>query len=329
MVKRRQFIKILTGASAGLLIPLPSLPAEIDSKKDKWGKLLPLRNFGKTNEKVTMLGLGGFHIGRMNDRDAQATVETAIEGGIRFIDSAESYQDGGSEVNIGKFIVPKYRDDVFIMTKTTARDGKTARKHLEGSLKRMNTDYLDLWQIHSVQDEKDVKNRIDKGVLDVLLKAKQEGKVRHIGFTGHTTTEGHRTMVRQAGNELETCQMPINVLDPTYSSFIKEVLPELRTNNFGVIAMKTLAGGSFFGGGFDGNQNEENQVMDHITMQEAMHFVWSLPVDVLVTGPKTPAMLQEKIDLANSFTGMTEGKRQALIDRVAHFAEKDIEYYKR
>ena len=93
--------------------------------------------------------------------------------------------------------------------------------------------------------------------------------------------------------------------------------------------MKTLAGGSFFGGGFDGNQNEENQVMDHITMQEAMHFVWSLPVDVLVTGPKTPAMLKEKIDLAKSFTGMTEGKRQALIDRVAHFAEKDIEYYKR
>ncbi|MFW6101711.1 MAG: aldo/keto reductase [Bacteroidota bacterium] len=86
---------------------------------------------------------------------------------------------------------------------------------------------------------------MDNGVLDVVLKAKQEGKVRHIGFTGHTTTEGHRAMVRQAGNELETCQMPANVLDPTYSSFIREVLPELRTNNFGVIAMKTLAGGSF------------------------------------------------------------------------------------
>lgn len=329
MVKRRKFIKILSGASAGLLLPLPSLPAVIDKKRDKWGELLPLRDFGKTNEKVTMLGLGGFHIGRMNDREAQATVETAMEGGIRFIDSAESYQDGGSEKNIGKFIVPKYRDEVFIMTKTTSRDGKTARKHLEESLKRMNTDYLDLWQIHSVKDEQDVKNRIDNGVLDVVLKAKQEGKVRHIGFTGHTTPEGHQSMVRLAGDELETCQMPVNVLDPTYSSFIKEVLPKLKTNNFGVIAMKTLAGGSFFGGGFDGNQNEENQVMDHITMQEAMHFVWSLPVDVLVTGPKTPAMLQEKIDLAQSFTDMTEDKRQALIDRVAHFAEKDIEYYKR
>ncbi|MFP4621917.1 MAG: aldo/keto reductase [Bacteroidales bacterium] len=328
MVKRRQFIKILTGASAGLLIPLPSLPAEIDSKKDKWGKLLPLRDFGKTNEKVTMLGLGGFHIGRMNDRDAQATVETAIEGGIRFIDSAESYQDGGSEKNIGKFIVPKYRDEVFIMTKTRATDRKTAEEHLEGSLRRMNTDYLDLWQMHSIEDPEDAENRINQGVLDVMLKAKQEGKVRHIGFTGHTTTTGHNRMIDLAG-ELETCQLPINVLDPNDQSYINEVLPSLRKNNYGVIAMKTLAGGSFFGGGFDGNRGEKEKVMDILKMQEAMHFVWSLPIDVLVTGPKTPAMLQEKIDLAKSFTGMTEGKRQALIDRVAHFAEKDIEYYKR
>ncbi len=327
MANRRDFLKILTGASMAALLPLPSFSTPFQKRKrDKWGELLPVREFGNTGEKVTMLGVGGFHIGKMDDYEAQKTIETAIEGGIRFVDSAESYQSGGSERNIGKFL-PKYRDEVYLMTKTRAKDAKTARQHLEGSLKRLKTDYLDLWQIHDIKSAEDVNSRIESGVLDVLLQAQQEGKVRHIGFTGHTRPNAH-THIMDKSNDLQTCQIPVNLLDPGYNSFIKNVLPTLVNKKIGVIAMKTLAGGGFFGGGFEGNYRQKNQVVDFITIKDAMHFVWSLPIDVLVTGADNAEMLQEKINLANSFTSLSDSERDTLIAKVAHMAGKTVEYYK-
>lgn len=327
MATRRNFIKILSGASMGLFLKVSGMDNLYFGHSDKWGNLLPMKPLGKTGKKVTLLGLGGFHFGRLNDYEAQEMTETTINGGIRFIDSAESYQDGGSEEKIGKFLVPKYRDELFIMTKTRAKDSKEAIKDLEGSLRRLKSDYLDLWQMHSINSENDAESRIENGVLDVFLKAKEEGKVRHIGFTGHVTPKAHLKMLEIA-DVMETCQMPMNVLDPTYNSFIEEVLPVLIDKKIGVIAMKTLAGGAFFGGGFDGNQRREKNIMDLISVKEAMHFVWSFPIDVLVTGPKDSAMLQEKIDLLNNFVSLTDEQKKELINRVAQFASLKIEYYK-
>lgn len=328
MIPRRTFLKILGGASAGTLIPIPIVACSDNKKveRDKWGELLPRRDFGKTGEKVTMLGLGGFHLGRMTDKVAQETVETAIAGGIRFIDSAESYVDGESEVKIGKYITPKYRDEVYLMTKTRATDRKTAEEHLEQSRKRMDTDVIDLYLMHAVNSKEDVENRMNNEVLDVLLEAKAAGKIRHVGFSGHTTIDAHSRLL-ELSNEIEACMMPVNIIDPSYKSYIKNILPKLLEQKAGVIAMKTLAGGAFFGKGFDGRGEKAHNVMDEVSLQEALHFVWSLPVGVLVTGAKDAAMLQEKIDLAKSFTSMGQQAQDALIDKVAHFAG-EVEYYK-
>jgi len=326
-MERRTFIRVLSGSAIATVLPLNKIYSNPISLKDKWGDLLPLRAFGKTQIQVTMLGLGGFHIGRMEDKLAQQTIEAAISGGIRFIDTAESYQDGVSEEKLGRLLVPKYRNEVFVMTKTRAEDRKTAQSQLEGSLKRLQCDYLDLWQMHDIKNVADAKKRIEQGVLDVMLEAKQKGKIKHLGFTGHTNPEGLNYLA-QYSDELEACMLPVNVLDPSYNSFIKNSLPVLLEKNIGIIAMKTMAGGSFFGGGFDGWKKEKNIVMNDVSMKEAMHFVWSLPVGVLVTGPKTVEMLQEKIDLVKSYVKMTEPEQETLIKKVAHWAGTEIEYYK-
>ncbi len=289
---------------------------------------IPLRPFGRTNEDVTMLGLGGWHIGEMNERDAQAAIEAAIDGGIRFFDSAESYQRGGSERYLGRFLVPKYREDVYLMSKTTARTGSGARKHLEQTLKRLQTDYLDLWQVHAIISPKDVDQRIDAGVLDVMEQALAEGKTRHIGFTGHTDPTAHLHLLNIT-DIFHAVQCPVNVVDVGYKSFIQTVLPVAVERNMGVIAMKTLANGGFFGGSSHGQHGNRPKIVPHrLSIQEALHFVWSLPVSVLVTGTDNMEQLTEKIFLAQSFTALSEEERVELIARVADMAGRGVEFYK-
>ena len=179
MNKRRDFLKQLAILTGILMIPASAIAG---TKRDKWGEILPLRRLGKTGEKVTMLGLGGYHVGWTSEKDAQELVETAVAGGVRFFDTAESYDDGGSEIRYGKYLVPKYRGEVFIMSKSTAPDGTTAKKHLEGSLKRLNCDYIDLWQVHSLQTPEDADNRIENKVLEVFEKAKAEGLFSSCGI---------------------------------------------------------------------------------------------------------------------------------------------------
>ncbi|HYW95355.1 MAG TPA: aldo/keto reductase [Bacteroidales bacterium] len=327
MADRRTFIKILSGAAAGTLLPLPVFGRMDEGVSDRWGELLPRREFGATGEKVTMMGVGGFHIGKQSDYEAQKTIETAIEGGIRYFDTAADYQHGGSEQKLGRLLVPKYRDEIFLHTKTRAVTAEQAQQHLEDSLMRLNTDHLDLWLMHSVNSEEDADNRIDNGVLDVFQKAKAEGKTRHIGFSGHVTPVAHLKML-QIAPDLEACMLPVNLVDPSYNSFIKNVIPELQDANMGIIAMKTLAGGGFFGGGFEGNAHLNKRVIDYITVKEAIQFSLSMPVSVLVTGPDNSTMMKEKIGYAQSFHGMDEATAKTLIDKVAKFANTKVEYYK-
>ena len=316
---RRKFVQ--WAVSAGALLPSASLKAQAEDE-------LPRRRLGRTNEFVTMLGLGGWHLGRMKERDAQEAVEVAMAGGIRFYDSAESYQSGGSERYLGRFLTPKYRDQVYLMTKTTAQSGRDARRHLEASLRRMNTEYLDLWQIHAITSPQDVDRRIANGVLDVALEALAEGKTRHIGFTGHSDPAAHRHMMA-ATDIFQTVQMPINVADVSYKSFVRTVLPELIERDLGAIAMKTLANGGFFGGQSHGQHGSNPRVVpNRISIKQALYFAWSLPISVLVTGPDNVEQLQEKIDLARSFTALTEEDRGTLIERVADMAGRQVEFYK-
>lgn len=326
-MERRTFLKSMAGLTSGLLLS-PRASGTDAVPRDRLGELLPQRRLGKTGASVTMLGVGGWHIGRMSERDAQATIEAALEGGVRFFDSAEQYQGGGSESYLGRFLVPKYRDVAFLMTKTTGRDAEAARQHLEGSLRRLNTDYLDLWQMHAVSSPEDVDRRIEAGVVEVMQQAQQEGKVRHIGFTGHTRPSAHRRVLEQT-DVFETCQMPINVSDPNYNSFIRNVLPTLVEQNYGILAMKTLANGGFFGGTRHGQHGDNPRIVPgRVSIKQALHFAWSLPVSVLITGPDDVEQMKEKIALARSFKEMDEEQRQALVENVADMDHETIEYYK-
>lgn len=326
---RRIFMKSLTGLTAGVMLTNSSDSAQQTVLPgDKLGKLLPTRKLGKTGEAVTMLGVGGWHIGRMNEKEAQKTIEIAIKGGVRFFDSAESYQDGGSESRLGKLLVPKYRDQIFIMTKSAARDAGTAKQHLDASRKRLKTDQLDLWQVHNVTSAQDVDQCIQNGVFDVMQEAKAIGKTRYIGFTGHTQPSAHLRLLDQSGI-FDVCQMPVNVADLSYKSFVREILPKLIDRGIGILAMKTLANGGFFGGSEHGEHgNRPKVVPNRISIAEAINFVWSFPISTLISGPDDAAQMQEKIDLAESFSVMDESTRQTLVEQVADIAGQNVEFYK-
>ena len=326
-MERRSVLKWLGGFTAGILLSTQANARE-SSGRDRLGKLLPQRILGRTGEAVTMLGVGGSHIGGMSERDAQKTIEIALEGGVRFFDTAESYQSGGSETRYGKLLTPQYRDVIYLMSKSTARTADDARRHLEGSLSRLNTDYLDLWQVHSVNTPQDVSDRIANEVFEVMAEAKESGKVRHIGFSGHYQPEAMLKVMEQS-DIFDTCQMPVNLADPNYSSFIKQVMPKLVEGNIGVLAMKTLANGGFFGGSSHGRHGDNPKIVPNlVSIAEAINFAWSLPVSVLITGANNPEQMKEKVALANSFVGMNESQRQALIDRVADLAGTTVEFYK-
>lgn len=332
--KRRAFLKSLAGLTAGVMLPLSVPASEVGGTKanpafrDRLGDLLPKRKFGRSGESVTMLGLGGAHIARMSESEAEKTIERALEGGVRFFDTAESYGSGLSERRYGMFLTPKYRDIAFIQSKSTGRDAKTVQEHLEGTLKRLKTDHLDLWLIHAVTSPSDVDGRLERGVLDYVIKAKESGKVKHIGFSGHSDFNAHLRMLERT-DILEACQMPINAFDPNYKSFITNVMPKLLEKGMAPCAMKTLANGGFFGGTSHFLHGDKPKIVPNaLSVEEALYFSWSLPISVLVTGPDHADMLTEKINLARNFKALDETKRQQLVEKVANYDGRFVEYYK-
>ncbi|HSO85868.1 MAG TPA: aldo/keto reductase [Draconibacterium sp.] len=331
MTDRRNFLKSLAGAAAGLSISNSVFGKEQGS--DRLGEVLPKRKLGRTGEYVTMLGTGGYHVGWTTERDAQEVIEASLEGGVRFFDTAESYSTGVSEERYGKYLTPKYRDLIFLMTKTTGPDAKTVQEHLEGSLRRLKVEQIDLYQVHSIQTPQDVDGRIQAGVLDVLLKAKQQGKIKYLGFTGHQNPFAHTRMLEKTAesNIFDAVLMPVNVLDQSYYSFTKNVLPIALERNMGILAIKSLADGRFFAKKEQADWSSENPVIpNYMTIKEAMHFVWSLPVTVLISGNENATFMREKIALARSFSKLTEEQKTVLVEKVSSLAMTGkIEYYKK
>lgn len=337
MEGRRNFIKTMAGATAGIMIPWGTACGRNKITSDKFGELLPLRKLGNTGEDVTMLGLGGYHVGWTTEKDAQAVIETAIKGGIRFFDTAHSYGNGRSEERYGKYLVPNYRDQIFLMTKSTAPDGVSLREEFDLSLKRLQCDYVDLLQIHSITTPEDVEQRLENGVVDVALKILHSGKAKHIGFTGHQSPYAHLRMIERLpeSHSFSTVQMPINLVDyASEHSFVKQVIPEAIEHNLGILAMKTLADGRFF------NRKEVNGqvswetdtpvIPDHLSVKDALFFSWSMPISVLITGAENVTLLKQKLKLAKEFVGMSEEERAALLAKVQQSSDREgIEYYKK
>src|SRR5262249_23953348 len=236
---RRQFLtKAAVGASAAALAE--QVIAQTSSSSATG---LPTRVLGKTGQRVSIICLGGAHIGRGEDSESTPTQHPPIDEGINFFDNAWDYNDGASEIKMGKALaMDRSRNKVFLMTKNCERDYKGSLKCLEESLRRLKTDHVDLWQFHEMVYDNDPDWVFDKGGLKPALEAQQAGKVRFIGFTGHKDPRIHLKMLDKP-YAWDTAQMPINVMDAHYRSFQKEVVPVCLKKNVGVIGMKGLAGG--------------------------------------------------------------------------------------
>lgn len=328
----------MAGATAAMMIPWgKALGTSTPGSFDKLGEILPLRKLGKTGKEVTMLGLGGYHVGWTTEKDAQAVIERSIQGGIRFFDTAHSYGKGASEERYGKYLVPAYRDQVFIMTKSTARSGEGLQKEFELSLKRLNCDYVDLLQIHALGSPEDVDERMENGVVDVARKILASGKATHIGFTGHANPYAQLRLMEElpGGHAFSTVQMPINLVDyASEHSFVKQVIPEALDQDLGILAMKTLADGRFFTKKETNGrvlwETESPVVPDQVSVKDALFFAWSMPISVLITGAENVDLLDEKIKLAKDFVSLSEADRAALIARIEQMPTREgIEYYKK
>ncbi len=303
--------------------------------EDRLGKLLPMRRLGRTGEWVTTLGFGGSHMLQNNsEAESAALVEAALEEGVRFFDTAQQYGSGESERRMGRSLTPKYRDVIYLMTKTQARERGRALQDMDECRQRLNVDVIDLMQIHHIESVAEVDKLVDHGVVDVLLEAREQGKIRHLGFTGHNTPDAHLHMLKRLdalGVQFDTVQMPMNVVDPGYESFILKVLPELIERDYGVLAMKTLAFGQI--AGQDNGWTRRKRIAppivpDRMTLAQALGFVWSLPISTLISGTPTIAMLRENAGLARAHVDLAEEERLALVDLAEEFAGPALEFYK-
>jgi len=222
------------------------------------------------------------------------------------------------------------------MSKTTAPDGDTLLKEVDLSLKRLKTDRVDLLQLHAFQSPKDVDDRISNGVMDAIYSVKESGKARHIGFTGHQSPYAHLRMMERMSEfpGFATLQMPLSAVDfASEHSFVRKTLPVAVESNLGLLAMKTLAAGRFFGRTKISDElrweTETPVVPGYISVKEALYFSWSLPVSVLITGAENKDLILEKIELARDFTKLTEEQKELIFDKVSPAPERDkVEYYK-
>lgn len=284
---------------------------------------LPERRLGRAGVTLPILGLGGWHLGDAgSERAAHELVEAALAEGIRFFDNAESYHGGTSERWLGSAIASLgARDQAFLMTKTydlATRSRESAARHLEGSLRRLRTDHLDLWQLHSVRSVEDVDRAFRRGgAMEYIVDAQRQGIVRHIGVTGHQDPAANLRALHfwDEGIRFDAMQMPLNPIDHHQRSFELQVLPELVKRDIGVIAMKTSADGRLLRGRV-------------CTAAECHRYVWSLPVTLAVVGMEHPALVRENARRAREFSAPSEKERSALLDRVAPRASLRLEPYK-
>lgn len=337
MNTRREFLKKTTALTAlGLMTDWASAA----TMNDKLGDVLPKRRLIRNGEKVTVFCLGGYHLGfTENPKEAEQMVERSIELGIRFFDNARRYHDGRSEEYMGRFLTPKYRDDIFLMSKAPAKTADGVQKQLDETLKALKTDHLDLWQIHALQTIKDVDRRIEAGVLDVFLEAKEKGKTRYIGFTGHSNPKVHLHFLEfldKRGLQLDTCQMPLNVCDPSFESFQHRVLPALLKKEYGVIAMKTMAGGSMMGGRIDTTPQDikTKDIPDvvsktDLTMANLHQYVYSLPVSSLCSGCRSVQDIEENVAVLRKLKDLSEADKRKLEELAKPYAGLIVENYKR
>jgi predicted aldo/keto reductase-like oxidoreductase len=271
------------------------------------------RTLGRTGETVSAIGMGGFHIAQhgLTEKQSIRLVRSAIDRGITFMDNSWDYNEGQSEVRMGKALKDGYRQKVFLMTKIDGRTKDVAARQIETCLKRLRTDHIDLIQHHEIIRFDDPDRIFAKGgAMEAVVAAKTAGKIRFIGFTGHKDPHIHLYMLKVAAEHsfhFDTAQMPLNVMDAHYRSFGKMVLPELVKQQIGVLGMKSMGDGVIL----------KSKI---VTPIECLHFALSLPTSVVITGIDKPKILDQAFEAAKTFQPMTRTQIARLLQKTKEVA---------
>jgi predicted aldo/keto reductase-like oxidoreductase len=320
-MERRNFLKLVAAVVAIASTKFSNKPRSAmaadnpnpSGASDKPNGSIPYRTLGHTGEKVSIVGIGGHHIGRaiVSETESIQIIRTALDSGVNFLDNCWDYNNGQSEIRMGKALRDGYREKAFVMTKIDGRTKESAAKQIDESLRRLQTDRIDLIQFHEVIRMND-PDRIfaPGGGMEAALDAKKAGKLRYLGFTGHKSPQIHLHMLETAsknGFTFDTVQMPLNVMDAHFDSFEKLVLPVLVEKNIGVLAMKTMGDGNFLRSGV-------------VTPIECLHYSMSLPSSVVITGCDSMRILDQALNAARSFAPMSESARADLLAKTAKIA---------
>jgi predicted aldo/keto reductase-like oxidoreductase len=311
---RRDFLKASASMAAGLAASTSMARTETEQKPPtaapptvRRGDML-YRTLGRTGERVSLIGLGGYHLGKPDEEEAIRIVRTAVDRGITFMDNCWDYNGGASEIRMGKALRDGYRDKVFLMTKIDGRTREAAARQIDESLRRLETDRLDLLQYHEVIRLED-PDRIfaNGGAHEAMAEAQKAGKVRHVGFTGHKDPYVHLRMLdaaRARGARLDAVQMPLNVMDAHFRSFQHQVLPVLLKEQIGPLAMKSMGDSFILKSGV-------------VTPIECLQYTMSLPVSVVITGIDRMEILDQALEAIRTFQPMTTEQTAALLGRTA------------
>ena len=276
---------------------------------------MPMRTLGRTGVKVSIVGLGGWHLGfkYIDEELSIRMIRHAINNGINFMDNCWDYNDGASEKRMGKALRDGYRDRIFLMTKIDGRTKKDAAKQLDESLERMQTDHIDLVQHHEILRFEDPHRMFDEqGANAALIEARDAGKLSFIGFTGHKDPRIHLhtlEVAKENGFEFDTVQMPLNVMDAHYRSFEKLVLPELVKQNIGVLGMNALANGTIL----------ESKT---VTAIECLQYAMNLPTSVVITGCEDMEDLEQALTAARTFQPLSDEEVKSLLSKTSQAAAR-------
>ena len=316
-ISRREFIKLTAATTA--LVAAGDFSWAADEAQTK-GEMI-YRTLGRTGEKVSAIGMGGFHIGKVkSDDESTRIIRAAVDRGITFMDNCWDYNDGESEVKMGKGLQDGYRGKVFLMTKIDGRTKESAARQIDESLKRLQTDHVDLMQFHEIIRIGDPEKIFaEGGPMEAMQAAKKAGKVRYIGFTGHKDPKIHLHMIETARKNqfhFDTVQMPLNVMDAHFRSFEHEVLPVLVNEGIGVLGMKSMGSGVIL----------KSKTVKPI---ECLHYALNLPTSVVITGIDSMKILDQAFDAASTFKKMSPQEVAALLDRTKEAAGRgEFELFK-
>jgi len=274
---------------------------------------VPSRRLGRTGEMVSLIGLGGYHLGRQADeQETIRIVRMAVDNGLNFLDNCWDYNGGASEIRMGKALRDGYRERAFLMTKIDGRTRESAAQQIDESLRRLQTDRIDLMQIHEVIRMGDPERVFGPdGAMEAVVAAQRAGKIRYIGFTGHKSPAIHLHMLETAranGFTFDTVQMPLNVMDAHYDSFAQQVVPVLVQQDIGVLGMKPM-GDPFV------------LVSGAVAAIECLHYAMNLPTSVVITGCDSVPVLEQALHAARTFRPLSEAAVRSLLDRTAHAAQ--------